>query len=160
MSSENKLKVLMVCLGNICRSPLADGLLRKKVTENKLNVFVDSCGTSGHHVGELPDERMMKTAMNYGYDLSDLRSRQFVKSDFNDFDIIYVMDASNYNNVIKLATTDEDKSKVKMFLNELKPNSNMAVPDPYYGGNQGFQDVFDLVDKTTDVIIQKLKSER
>ena len=150
----------MVCLGNICRSPLADGLLRQKIVENKLNVYVDSCGTSGHHVGELPDERMMKTALSYGYDLSDLRSRQFVKSDFSDFDMIYVMDASNYSNVIGLAKGNEEKSKVKMFLNELKPNSNMAVPDPYFGGEQGFEDVFDLVDRTTDVIIQKLKSER
>ncbi len=150
----------MVCLGNICRSPLADGVLRNKVVRHGLSVLVDSCGTSGHHAGELPDERMMKTASRYGYDLSDLRSRQFVKSDFNNFDIIYVMDASNYNNVIKLASNDHEKAKVKMFLNELSPGGNMAVPDPYFGGDQGFEDVFDLVDRTTDVIIQKLKSER
>ena len=150
----------MVCLGNICRSPLADGVLRNKVVRHGLNVIVDSCGTSGYHAGELPDERMMKTASRHGYDLSYLRSRQFVKSDFNNFDVIYVMDASNYNNVIKLASNDHEKAKVKMFLSELSPGSNMAVPDPYFGGDQGFEDVFDLIDRTTDVIIQKLKSER
>ena len=147
----------MVCLGNICRSPLADGLLRQKVKQLNLDVYVDSCGTSSYHIGALPDERMMATAKNHGCDLSDLRARQFVKSDFNEFDIIYVMDASNYNNVIALASSEDDKQKVKFFLNELHPNSNMAVPDPYFGGEQGFEDVFKLVDDTTDVIIEKIK---
>lgn len=147
----------MVCLGNICRSPLADGILRQKIIENKLDVYVDSCGTSSYHVGALPDERMMNTAKNHGFDLSNLMARQFKKSDFLNFDIIYVMDASNYNNVIALSSSEEDKQKVVFFLNELYPNSNMAVPDPYFGGEQGFEDVFKLVDETTDVIIEKIK---
>ena len=151
------MKILMVCLGNICRSPLADGILQQKIKENNLDVFVDSCGTSSYHIGQLPDERMMKTASDHGYDLSNLRARQFVKSDFSEFDLIYVMDASNYNNVIALTDLEEDKKKVKFFLNELHPNSNMAVPDPYFGGADGFEDVFKLVDDTTNLIIEKLK---
>jgi protein-tyrosine phosphatase len=157
MNSKHKLKILMVCLGNICRSPLADGILRQKIIENKLDVYVDSCGTSSYHIGALPDERMMNTAKNHGFDLSNLMARQFKKSDFLNFDIIYVMDASNYNNVIALSSSEEDKQKVVFFLNELYPNSNMAVPDPYFGGEQGFEDVFKLVDETTDVIIEKIK---
>jgi protein-tyrosine phosphatase len=151
------MKILMVCLGNICRSPLADGLLRDKIQLNNLQIEVDSCGTSGHHVGELPDERMMETALSHGCDLSELRSRQFEVEDFKAFDIIYVMDASNYNNVLRLASSESDKQKVKLFLNELYPGKNMAVPDPYYGGEQGFEDVYELVDKTTDIIIEKIK---
>lgn len=151
------MKILMVCLGNICRSPLADGLLRDKLKSNNLQIEVDSCGTSSHHVGEQPDERMMETAFNHGCDLSNLRARQFVVEDFKTFDIIYVMDASNYNNVLRLANSEDDKQKVKLFLNELYPGKNMAVPDPYYGGDQGFEDVYELVDKTTDIIIEKLR---
>ena len=151
------MKILMVCLGNICRSPLADGLLRNKVEREGIDVYVDSCGTSSYHIGQQPDERMMKTAWRHGYDLSNLSARQFTKQDFKDFDIIYVMDSSNYNNVIALADSPADKNKVKFFLNELHPDSNMAVPDPYFGGEQGFEDVFDLVDQTTDVIIENLK---
>ncbi len=147
----------MVCLGNICRSPLADGLLRQKVEKEKLNVVVDSCGTSNYHIGEPPDERMIATAKKHNYDISNLRARQFTQQDFKDFDVIYVMDTSNYNNVIAIAKSDTDKNKVKLFLNELHPHSNMAVPDPYFGGEQGFEEVFNLVDKTTDIIIDKLK---
>ncbi|HIP36583.1 MAG TPA: low molecular weight phosphotyrosine protein phosphatase [Crocinitomix sp.] len=154
---SNTTKILMVCLGNICRSPLADGLLRQKVKSLGLDVFVDSCGTSSYHIGEPPDERMINTAFKYDYDISNLRARQFTKRDFKEFDVIYVMDASNYNNVIALAETKEDREKVKLFLNELHPQSNMPVPDPYFGGEQGFEKVFNLVDETTDKIIEKLK---
>lgn len=149
------MKILMVCLGNICRSPIADGLLRKKVEEQGLNCVVDSAGTSNFHVGEGPDKRMTKTAAERGVDISFLRARQFVKEDFSEFDLIYVMDDSNYENVIALADSDEEKSKVKMLLNEVYPDENMAVPDPYWGGDEGFVHVFDLVDQATDKIIEK-----
>jgi protein-tyrosine phosphatase len=155
------MKILMVCLGNICRSPLADGVLRDKVIAHNLNdVLVDSCGTSSYHIGGSPDERMIATAKNHGYDISNLRARQFTVADFDEFDLIYVMDSSNYNNVVKLARNNSDNEKVKLFLNELHPNQNMAVPDPYFGENDGFDHVFDLVDQTTDVIIEKIKDER
>jgi len=151
------MKILMVCLGNICRSPLADGVLKQKVLDNDLDVYVDSCGTSSYHIGKQPDERMMKTALKHDVDISSLKARQFTKQDFINFDVIYVMDSSNYNNVFALATSETDKEKIKFFLNELYPNSNMAVPDPYFGGEQGFEDVFKLIDETTDVILEKLK---
>ena len=154
----DEVKVLMVCLGNICRSPMADGLLRKKVEELGLNVFVDSAGTSNHHRGQAPDERMSATADSFGVPIDDLRARQFEVSDFDHFDWIFVMDQSNYNNVIGLARNKEDEQKVRMILNETYPGSNKAVPDPYYGGQQGFVEVFNLLDDATDKIIIKLKN--
>ncbi len=151
------MKILMVCLGNICRSPIADGLLRKKVEEHSLDIEVDSAGTSAHHIGKKPDERMRKTAKSFGTPIDFIRARQFTIEDFDAFDIIYAMDQSNYNNIITLAKNDADKAKVKLFLNELYPNENRAVPDPYFGGEQGFIDVYKMVDATTDKIIEKLK---
>ena len=148
----------MVCLGNICRSPLADGLLREKVKQEGLDVMVDSCGTSGHHAGESPDNRMTKTAKSKGIDISDLRSRQITKADLDDFDIIYVMDESNKENVLKLTSNDEQISKIRIYLNEAFPGQNLEVPDPYYGGDAGFEHVFSLVERNTEEIITKLKS--
>lgn len=151
------MKILMVCLGNICRSPIADGILRKKVLELGLSVEVDSAGTSGFHTGEQPDERMRKTAKSFGVNIDDLRARQFTVEDFDTFDLIYAMDSSNYNNILSLARSAEDRSKVRLILNELEPGKNLQVPDPYYGGEQGFIDVFNLLDAATDRIIEKIK---
>lgn len=151
------MKILMVCLGNICRSPIADGILRKKVLELGLPVEVDSAGTSGFHTGEQPDERMRKTAKSFGVNIDDLRARQFTVEDFDTFDLIYAMDSSNYNNILSLARSTEDRSKVRLILNELEPGMNLQVPDPYYGGEQGFIDVFNLLDAATDRIIEKIK---
>ena len=152
------MKILMVCLGNICRSPLAEGILREKLMINKLNVLVDSAGTSGLHTGERPDSRMCETAKTFDLNIDDLTSRKFVVQDFDTFDIIYVMDSSNYSNILALARTTEDKSKVHLILNELYPNKNMAVPDHYYGGEQGFIDVYNLLNEATDKIIEKIKA--
>lgn len=154
------MKILMVCLGNICRSPLADGLLRKKVKEAGLDVFVDSAGTSDFHIGEAPDSRMRATAKKLDCPIDDLRARQFVAADFDDFDIIYAMDASNYKNILSLKRTESDALKVKLLLNELYTGEDMEVPDPYFGGEQGFIDVFIMLDKATDVIINNLKNGR
>jgi protein-tyrosine phosphatase len=151
------MNILMVCLGNICRSPLAEGILRSKVEKFNLNVAIDSAGTSGFHIGEKPDSRMRATALSFGVSLEDLRARQFVVADFDQFDIIYAMDSSNYNNICSLARNDSDKQKVKLILNELEPGKNLAVPDPYYGGQQGFVDVYNLLDQATDKIIENLK---
>ena len=153
------MKVLMVCLGNICRSPLADGLLRHKVKRDGIVATVDSAGTANYHVGGPPDERMTETAMNNGIDLSSLRARQFGVSDFDSFDLIYVMDQSNYSNVTRLARNEKDINKVKLILLELGESERISeVPDPYYGGQGGFDHVFDLLDRATDVIIEKLKN--
>ena len=154
------MKILMVCLGNICRSPLADGLMRKKVQEHKLDVYVDSAGTANYHVGGAPDERMTQTARRKGVDISKLKARQFVVSDFDAFDIIYVMDKSNYQNVIDLARNENDIVKVKLILDELGYAASIQeVPDPYYGGQDGFEHVFDLLDQSTDIILNKLRHE-
>ena len=151
------MKILMVCLGNICRSPLADGLLRDKVKKEGLDVLVDSAGTAGFHVGDAPDSRMRATARSYGVSIDSLKARQFEVQDFVDFDIIYAMDSSNYKNIIALARSEEDKLKVKMILNESHPGKDFAVPDPYYGGDKGFIEVYELLDEATDVIINNLK---
>lgn len=146
----------MVCLGNICRSPLAHGILESKLPEDSF--FVDSAGTSGYHNGELPDTRSIAVAKKYGLDLTNQRSRKFTRSDFRDFDIIYAMDQSNYHNILDLAESESDKSKVKLILNELSPNSNAEVPDPYYGGDQGFENVYKMLDDACDIIATKLLS--
>ena len=113
------MKILMVCLGNICRSPLADGLLRHKVQRDGISATVDSAGTANYHTGGPPDERMTATALQNGIDLSSLRARQFEVSDFDSFDLIYVMDKSNYHNVTRLARDEKDVQKVKLILDEL-----------------------------------------
>lgn len=147
-------KILMVCLGNICRSPLAEGIMRAKLSKD---FIVDSAGTDGWHAGELPDKRSISTAKNRGLDITSQRARQFKISDFDTFDYIYVMDNSNYKDVMTLAPNDEAKSKVKLILNELFPNENVDVPDPYYGGQDGFENVFDMLNEACDVIAGKLK---
>ena len=148
----------MVCLGNICRSPMADGLLRRKVLEHNLNVLVDSAGTANYHVGSPPDHRMIETATTFGTDIRELRARQFSKNDFQDFDVIYVMDESNLSNVNRLSASEIESQKVKLILEELYPNESMPVPDPYYGSMKDFKDVHDLLDKVTDAIIEKIKN--
>lgn len=147
----------MVCLGNICRSPLAEGILKSKVEKLCLNVFVDSAGTSANHEGELPDPRSISKANDYQIDITDQRSRPFKMKDFEEFDFIYVMDQSNYNNIVKLTNNPSYINKVSMIMSELHPNKNIAVPDPYYGGEQGFEDVYQMLDDATDEIIKKLK---
>lgn len=144
----------MVCLGNICRSPLAEGILQSKV--NKELVFVDSAGTAAFHVGNLPDERSIAVAKQYGIDISNQQARKFTEKDFLNFDVIYAMDKSNYQNIISLATSDEDVEKVKMILNESQPNKNYSVPDPYYGGEIGFEEVYKMLNKACDSINYKL----
>lgn len=148
------MRVLMVCLGNICRSPMADGWLRLKAEKMGLNILVDSAGTSNLHAGEKPDSRMIKTAKNYGVNLEELRSRQFVTEDFDRFDVIFAMDKSNMQNIIRLARNDEDKKKVRLLLNENFPGENREVPDPYYGGQAGFDHVVELLDNATDAFLR------
>jgi protein-tyrosine phosphatase len=149
----------MVCLGNICRSPLADGLLRNKVSEKKLPWIVDSAGTAGYHIGNPPDHRMIQTAKENGIDISGLRARQFTSQDYEDFDRIYVMDQSNYNNVLRLANTNADRQKVYLLLDHLYPNKQLEVPDPYYGNQSDFDAVFTLVNDATEALISDLTHE-
>jgi protein-tyrosine phosphatase len=136
---------------------MAEGLLSKKVTNHKLSVEVDSAGTSGYHIGEKPDSRMIETAKSFGVTIDNLKARKFSVADFDNFDIIYAMDASNYSNIILLARTDTDKNKVHLLLNELEPGKNLDVPDPYFGGEKGFIAVYNMLDAATDKIIEKIK---
>lgn len=138
-------KILMVCLGNICRSPLAEGIMLHLIEKQNLTITVDSAGTSNYHIGENPDKRTIANAKKHGIDLSPLIARQFTVSDFDDFDKIFVMDKSNLSNVLALAQSKDHKSKVDLLLNISHPNQDHEVPDPYFGGEQGFEEVFQLV---------------
>jgi protein-tyrosine phosphatase len=150
-------KVLMVCLGNICRSPLAEGVLQSKLPINKC--IVDSAGTANYHVGTAPDKRSIVTAKKFGIDISQQKCRQLSKSDFETFDYIYVMDNSNYKNVIAIAPNEASKKKVKLILNELEPIGNLEVPDPYYGEMEDFEHVFHLLDEACNQIAGKIHSK-
>lgn len=144
----------MVCLGNICRSPLAQGILESKV--NRDEVFVDSAGTAAYHIGNLPDKRSIAVAKKYGIDITNQRARQFSVKDFDRFDYIYAMDTSNYKNILMLARNEKDEVKVRLILNESYPEENKSVPDPYYGGEQGFEHVYQMLDEACEVITEKL----
>jgi len=149
-----KTKILMVCLGNICRSPLAEGILASKL--NPDNFQVSSCGTSDYHIGKKPDERSIANAKKHGIDISHLRAAQFKISDFDTYDYIYPMDLSNKYNILKLARNENDVKKVKLILNELHPEEDLEVPDPYYGGEQGFENVYEMLDNVCNHIAKKL----
>ncbi len=147
-------KVLMVCLGNICRSPLAEGIMKSKLTEDVSQV--DSAGTAGYHIGNAPDPRSIAVARKNGLDISNQKCRKFSVEDFDRFDYIFVMDTSNFENVVKLARNPEDMSKVSLIMDLVHPNENIEVPDPYYGGNSGFDYVYTMLDKACDSFVEKL----
>lgn len=150
-----QVKVLMVCLGNICRSPLAEGILKQKTS--RLNIFVDSAGTSNYHVGDPPDERSVQIARKYGIDITSQRGRQFQVSDFDEFDLIFAMDKSNYYDILSLARNEGDKNKVELILNLLNPGENMDVPDPYYGGSKGFENVYKMLNDACDILADRIE---
>lgn len=149
----------MVCLGNICRSPIADGLLRQKVEQAGLDVEVDSCGTADYHIGEPPEQRSQANALENGLDISELRGRQFNTSDFADYDRIFCMDKSNLQNVLNLSNNPMDHAKVSLILNHTHPGEDKEVPDPYFGGDQGFQNVYNLLDEACGLILNELSNE-
>jgi protein-tyrosine phosphatase len=149
-------KIVMVCLGNICRSPVAEGVMRQKIEKYKLDAVVESSGTSNFHIGAPPDSRSIFNAQKHNVDISKFKASQFSKQDLDTFDLIFVMDANNYNDVIKLASTDIQKSKISLLLNALTVNENRAVPDPYYGNANDFETVFYLIDDACEKIAMKL----
>lgn len=151
-----KTKILMVCLGNICRSPLAEGVLRSKLDARLFEV--DSAGTSNYHVGDAPDHRSVEVARKNGIDIAHLRGRQFQYADFDTFDYIFVMDESNYENVVKLAKTPQQRQKVSLLLAALGGGVKKEVPDPYYGGKNDFQAVFTLIDGACNAIASQLNA--
>lgn len=150
-------KILMVCLGNICRSPLAEGILRSKLPNTFL---IDSAGTGGWHAGELPDKRSIEIAKKKGIDITNQRARKFTKNDFTEFDLIFAMDNSNFEDILKLAPDEISKKKVHLILNEIYPNENRDVPDPYFGLNDGFEKVYQMLDKACDSIAKKIAKEK
>lgn len=147
------MRILMVCLGNICRSPLAEGILKHKIAKNGLDWQVDSAGTSFWHAGELPDPRSIQEAKRHGIDITDQRARQLRPSDFKDFDRILVMDQRNYQDVTAQAPSEAHKSKVDLILNCLHHGENREVPDPYYDDN-GFAEVFEMLDSACNHFIR------
>jgi len=147
-------KILMVCLGNICRSPLAEGILASKLPKDKF--LIDSAGTGAYHIGKQPDQRSILVAKKNGIDISYQKARQFTSSDFDNFDYIFAMDNSNYDNIMDLIKKEEDKVKVDMILNHLFPGENVDVPDPYYGLQNGFDMVYEMLDETCSILAKKL----
>ncbi|HAO14204.1 MAG TPA: protein-tyrosine-phosphatase [Tenacibaculum sp.] len=143
----------MVCLGNICRSPLAEGILASKIVSK--NIIIDSAGISGYHAGEHPDKRSIKIAEKKGLDISKQRSRKFILDDFEKFDLIYAMDENNFQDLITLARNENEIKKVKLILKEVSNNKILNVPDPYYGGDQGFEKVFEMLNEVCEVIASK-----
>lgn len=151
------IKILTVCLGNICRSPIAEEVLRQKCQELGLDVFVDSAGTANYHVGCAPDKRMIQTAANFGYNINQLRARQFKTSDFDQFDYIFTMDSSNKSNVLRLSKSAAHQDKVHSYQEFAGINNPDYVPDPYYGDADDFIETFEIVEQSAALIAQKLK---
>lgn len=153
------MNVLMVCLGNICRSPMAEGILKAKALKHNIIINVDSAGFEPFHVGDPPDIRAAQTALKHGIDISTQKARLFKYSDFKKFDKIFVMDNNNYSDVLNVAKTEDDKNKVDFILNLITPSKNIPVPDPYYGGLNGFENVFNLIDAACDKLIENLENK-
>ncbi len=148
------MKILMVCLGNICRSPLAEGIMRKKILEHNLDWIVDSAGTGYWHLGERPDERSVAVAKKYNIDITGQRARQLRPHDLQEFDLVFTMDSSNYRNTKTFAQSESEKDKVELIMNVVQPGYNQNVPDPYYDSD-GFEEVYGMLDKACDKIIEK-----
>tara|TARA_R110002049_G_scaffold83539_1_gene212619 strand:+ start:352 stop:792 length:441 start_codon:yes stop_codon:yes gene_type:complete len=144
----------MICLGNICRSPLAHGIMESKLPED--HFYVDSAGTAAYHIGNAPDRRSIAVAKKYGLDISTQSARQFKVSDFDTFDYIYAMDSSNYDNIINLARNNTDIKKVRLFLDANPSIQNKNMPDPYYGEQDDFEYVYKLVNETCDILAKAL----
>ena len=148
------MKVLMVCLGNICRSPLAEGILQTKIKEKGLSWEVDSAGTGAWHVGQQPDKRSIQIAGQNNIDITYQRARQLSAADYDQYDLIFAMDQSNYTNILKLAKDPSQEEKVFLIMNLVSPDQGISIPDPYWNDN-GFVEVFEMLDQACDRIIER-----
>ncbi len=146
----------MVCLGNICRSPLAEGILKSKLATEGFHI--ESAGTSNYHEGELPDQRSIDVAAKHGLDITDQKSRPFSQDDFDKYDLIFVMDTSNYQDILKMARDENDEGKVELILNKIYPGENRDVPDPYHDSINGFENVYQMLDESCTVIAKELEN--
>lgn len=153
-------RILMVCLGNICRSPLAAGILAHKMQAAGIAAQVHSAGTADYHVGEPADRRSIETARKHNIDITSHIGRQLKATDFDSYDTIYAMDRDNYRNILAKTRNDKDKAKVKMLMNEVLPHENIEIPDPYYGGAEGFENVYRMINMASDEIIDKIKKQK
>ncbi len=146
------MRILMVCLGNICRSPLAEGILQNKIQQRQLDWEVESAGTGNWHIGEPPDPRSVQIARQYGIDITAQRARQFNSKDFSQYDLILAMDTSNHNNILHMAGSEEERQKVRMIMNYVNPERSQSVPDPYWN-DDGFEQVFRMLDEACERLI-------
>jgi protein-tyrosine phosphatase len=147
------MKILMVCLGNICRSPLAEGILQHKAAKAGLNWIVESAGTNGYHTGEPPHHLSIKVALQNNIDIKKQKSREFIAEDFNRYDKIYAMAEDVLDDMKQIAKEKFDYRKADLLLNELYPGQNREVPDPWSGPEKGYHEVFKLIDKGCEIII-------
>ncbi len=154
-STFARMKILMVCLGNICRSPLAEGILKDKAFKAGLNWTVESAGTNSYHIGDCPHHLSQKVAKMNGIDISKQRARRFVPEDFERYDKIYALAEDVMNDIGYIAKNKFDGEKIDLLMNELYPGRNLDVPDPYYGGESGYHEVYKMLDKVCDKIIER-----
>jgi protein-tyrosine phosphatase len=154
------MKILMVCLGNICRSPLAEGILQKKAKEAGLNWTIESAGTNSYHIGQPPHHLSQKVARKNGVDISCQKARKFTEDDFDRYDKIYAMATDVAEDIRRMSGARFDKNKLDLFLNEVTPGKNQDVPDPWYGEEDGYHDVYELIEKTCDAILENYFATR
>lgn len=148
------MKILMVCLGNICRSPLAEGILKTIAEQRGLNWEIDSAGTGSWHTGSQPDQRSIEVASKYGIDITYQRARKVRSTDFEEFDLIYAMDNANYEDLLRLSIGSEERQKIKRILDETHPGQQRSVPDPYFNSN-GFEEVYQMLFEACETIIER-----
>ncbi len=153
------MKIVMVCLGNICRSPLAEGILKDKIKAHHLDWEVDSAGMGAWHIGQPPDPRSIATAKKHGIDIRGQRARQFKPSDLENFDLIFAMDHSNFQAIRRMAISTAQKQKVKLIMNGSGTGGNQSVPDPYWD-DDGFEQVFQMLDTACEGIIEEFYKEQ
>jgi len=149
------MKILMVCLGNICRSPLAEGILQQKAIEAGLDWKVESAGTNSYHIGDPPHPLSQKVATMNGIDISSQRARRFAAEDMETYDKIYALAADVLDDIRSISKNKFDSSKAGLLMNELHPGKDQDVPDPYYGSEKGYHEVYDMIDEVCNVIIEK-----
>jgi len=151
-------KILLVCLGNICRSPMAEGVLRAKAMERRLPITTDSAGTSSYHAGEAPDHRAQAAMRRHGIDISDLRARPFTAQDFERFDLLLAMDADNLRDMRKQAPNAALAQKAQLIMDHAPLHPERSVPDPYYGGDLDFEHVYGMLDEACENLLNELSA--
>ena len=152
-------KILMVCLGNICRSPMAEGIVRDEFAKHGIDIQVDSAGTDAYHVGERADERGQAELAKHGIDISDERAMKLSPYHLEEYDMIYAMDRSNYADILSLTKDDDERKKVDMFMNIAHPGKHISVPDPYYGGDKGFTKVYEMLKESAEALVNQINTK-